>query len=471
MKLEPNIGTFQKQTLAISAHTLQSLSILQLSQEELQRHLVQQAERNPFIELADARPSASLSHNPPRNIKPATTVQMRNHLQSSSGTWSGRSLAQRSENIDSAALLQEAHPSLHDHLRAQARMKFRDARDLVIALEIVEATESDGYLRRSIEEIAEMFGITLERTESVLHVVQTFDPSGIAARSLAECLRLQLQDKGRLTPPMQLLLDNLDLLAAFDHPRLAKLCRVSPEEINAMVQEIRGLDPRPGLRFDADPVLPALPDVIVSSRKDGTFAIELCNQLLPRVLVNQEYYSEVKAGSRSKVDSRFVSECFQDANWLARNMHQRAQTILRVASEIVSHQQEFLLHGVDHLRPLNLRDVAEAIGIHESTVCRAISNKFMMTSRGMFELKYFFATSIAASNGGEDFSAETVRHRIRRIIEAETAQSVLSDDAIVEALRASGIDLARRTVAKYREMMRIPSSQQRRRMKAAAALV
>lgn len=212
-------------------------------------------------------------------------------------------------------------------------MKFRDARDLAIAIEIIEAVESDGYLRREIEDIAEMLGTTMERTENVLNIVQTFDPVGIAARGLSECLRLQLQDKGRLTQTMRLLLDNLDLLAAFDHVRLARLCRVSPEEINAMVHEIRGLDPRPGHSFDADPVLPALPDVIVSNKQDGTLAIELCNQLLPKVLVNQEYYSEVKAGSRSKEDRRFVSECFQDANWLARNMHQRAQTILRVASE------------------------------------------------------------------------------------------------------------------------------------------
>lgn len=469
MKLEPNIGTFQKQTLAISAQTLQSLNILQFSQEELQSYLVQQADRNPFIELSEPGSTAPLAQGSSPDNGPAATLQARSQMQLSGRSPSARGLASGNADIDSVALLQEARPSLHDHLRGQARMKFRDTRDLAIAIEIIEAVESDGYLRREIEDIAEMLGITTERTENVLSIVQTFDPVGIAARSLSECLRLQLQDKGRLTPSMRLLLDNLDLLAAFDHLRLARLCRVSPEEINAMVHEIRSLDPRPGLRFDADPVLPALPDVIVSNKQDGTFAIELCNQLLPKVLVNREYHSEVKAGSRSKEDRRFVSECFQDANWLARNMHQRAQTILRVASEIVSHQQDFLLHGVDHLRPLNLRDVAEAIGIHESTVCRAISNKFMMTSRGMFELKYFFATSIAASNGGEDFSAETVRHRIRQIVEAETAQAVLSDDAIVEALRASGIDLARRTVAKYREMMRIPTSQQRRRMKKAAA--
>lgn len=471
MKIEPNIGTFQKQTLAISTQALQSLSILQFSQEELQGYLVQQAERNPLVELAENGPPTFLAHDPAGKERTAPAVQVRNHAQPFGGDSAGRGPASRNTEIDSIALLQEARPSLHDHLRAQARMKFRDNRDLLVATEIIEAIEGNGYLGRDIEDIAEMLGIPPARAETVLNIVQTFDPVGIAARSLAECLKLQLQDRGRLTPSMQQMLDNLDLLAAFDYPRLARLCRTTQEEINRMVREIRTLDPRPGCRFDADPVLPALPDVIVSRRKDGSFAIELCTQLLPRVLVNQEYHAEVKAGSRSKEDRRFVAECLQNANWLVRNMHQRAQTILRVASEIVSHQQDFLLHGVEHLRPLNLRVVAEAIGIHESTVCRAIANKFMMTNRGMFELKFFFATSISASDGGDDVSAETVRYRIRQIVEAETAQHVLSDDAIVEALRASGIHLARRTVAKYREMMRIPSSQQRRRMKLAGAPV
>lgn len=462
MKLEPNIGAYQKQAIVVSAQALQSLSVLQFSQDELQDYLREQAERNPFIELSEplpATPEAAPAR--PGALGPSPR---------DAGSAGGGS-ARGGMDIDSVALLREAQISLRDHLRAQAGMTFRDPKDMAVAIEIVESLDADGYFRRDPDEIAEMLGASQARIEAVLCAVQRFDPAGIAARDLAECLRLQLEDKGRPGPAMRRLLDNLPLLAEFNYARLARLCGVNLDEISVLVREIRDLDPRPGRRMAAEPTLPALPDIVVNRQEDGSFAIELSNQFLPRVLVNREYYAEVKARSRDKDEKRFVMDCMQNAGWLVKNLDQRAQTILRVAAEIVARQEQFLLHGVEHLRPLNLRDVADAVGIHESTVSRAIANKFMMTSRGMFELKYFFANSISASEGGEDFSAETVRHRIRQIVDAETAAAVLSDDAIVDALRAAGIDIARRTVAKYREMMRIPSSLQRRKMKLAAQLI
>ena len=236
-----------------------------------------------------------------------------------------------------------------------------------------------------------------------------------------------------------------------------------------MLAEIRALDPKPGLAFTTGPTTSIVADVIVKAAPDGSWAIELNPETLPRVLVDQAYYVRVNAVAKSAGDKDFRAECLQNANWLTRSLDQRARTILKVTAEIVRQQDGFLMHGVSHLRPLNLRTVADAIGMHESTVSRVTSNKYMLTPRGVFELRYFFTASIASAEGGDAHSSEAVRHRIRSLIDQEQSADVLSDDAIVDILRKTGIDIARRTVAKYREGMNIPSSVQRRREKRAMA--
>jgi RNA polymerase sigma-54 factor len=234
-----------------------------------------------------------------------------------------------------------------------------------------------------------------------------------------------------------------------------------------MIAEIKSLNPKPGEAFEPPLDQPVVPDVLVRRGPDGGWAIELNSDTLPRVLVNNAYYSEVSGRTaKDKKAKEYLSDCLQSANWLVRSLHQRATTILKVATEIVRQQDRFLEHGVQYLRPLVLRDIADAIGMHESTVSRVTSNKFVATPRGIFELKYFFTASIASSGGGEAHSAEAVRDRIKRLIDAEPPSAVLSDDRIVELLRDDGVDIARRTVAKYREALRIPSSVQRRREKA-----
>jgi len=232
-----------------------------------------------------------------------------------------------------------------------------------------------------------------------------------------------------------------------------------------MIAEIRQLNPKPGLAFGTTLVQPIVPDVFVRAAPDGGFIVELNSDTLPKVLVNQTYYTKVASSAKGEKDKAYLADCLQTATWLMRALDQRAKTILKVSSEIVRQQDAFFAHGVQHLRPLNLKTVADAISMHESTVSRVTANKYMATSRGIFELKYFFTSAIAAADGGESHSAEAVRHRIRQLIDAESAQDVLSDDTIVEKLRGAGIDIARRTVAKYREAMRIPSSVQRRREK------
>jgi RNA polymerase sigma-54 factor len=265
------------------------------------------------------------------------------------------------------------------------------------------------------------------------------------------------------------MIDNLGLLARRELATLRKLCGVDEEDLADMITEVRELDPKPGLAFGSAPIQPIVPEVFVRQGSDGAWIVELNSDTLPKVLINQSYYAEVSKTAKSDGDKAFLANCLQTASWLTRALDQRAKTILKVASEIVRQQDAFLLYGVQHLKPLNLKTVADAISMHESTVSRVTANKYMATSRGIFELKYFFTSSIAASDGGDAHSAEAVRHRIKQLIDAESAKAVLSDDTIVERLKEAGIDIARRTVAKYREAMRIPSSVQRRREKQAAS--
>jgi RNA polymerase sigma-54 factor len=328
-----------------------------------------------------------------------------------------------------------------------------------------------GYLRTDVDEIAERLGVEAAYVEKLIAVMQGFEPAGLFARDLAECLSIQLRAKNRFDPAMKILLQHLELLAKRDFHSLKKLCQVSDADILDMLQEIQLLDPKPGTAFSSGVADSIIPDVHVDLASDGTWRIELNPDALPRVLVNNNYYVTVSRAKVSAAERTFLSECLQNANWLTRSLDQRAQTILKVASEIVRQQEQFLLHGVAHLKPLNLRNVADAIGMHESTVSRVTANKYMLTKRGVFELRYFFNAAIAATEGGKQHSSQSVRHQIKRLIDAETPHDILSDDTIVDLLREQGVDIARRTVAKYREAMNIASSVQRRREKKAQASV
>jgi RNA polymerase sigma-54 factor len=299
----------------------------------------------------------------------------------------------------------------------------------------------------------------------MLGVVQSFEPSGVGARSLRECLAIQLTERDRLDPAMAALLDNLPVLARGDIAALRRLCQVDDDDLTGMIAEIRRLTPKPGFVFGADPVQPVVPDVLVRPGPGGAWHVELNSETLPRVLVNESYYAEVSRHTKSAADKTFLSECLQNANWLTRSLEQRARTILKVVSEIVRQQDSFLVHGVQHLKPLNLKAIAVEIDMHESTVSRVTANKYVATPRGTFELKYFFTPAIAGAEGATH-SAEAVRHRIRDIIAAESGTEILSDDDIVGHLKHAGVTIARRTVAKYRESLGIPSSAQRRRARA-----
>jgi RNA polymerase sigma-54 factor len=374
----------------------------------------------------------------------------------------GGSFDERDSNLEDSLPVRE---SLRDHLLSQLSMDVSDPVDRLIGVHLIDLLDPSGYLPADLSPVVEVLNCPLERIEATLARLQRFDPPGLFARSLRECLALQLADRGLLDQRMTMLLDHLDLVGRRDWTGLARLLGVGVDVVARLVQLIRSLNPKPGFAFEATIAQPVTPDVIMWPQPSGGWIVELNAETQPRLLVNQHYYVRINRAARSKEDKQYISECLQSANWLIKALHQRATTILKVAAEIVRQQEGFFLHGVAALKPLVLRDIAQAISMHESTVSRVTSNKYMATPRGIYELKYFFTHGVGGSHGGEVHSAEAVRHRLRALIDAEPAEAILSDDALAEILQKDGIDIARRTVAKYREGLGIPSSLQRRREK------
>ena len=513
MALSTKLMMRQGQALVMTPQLLQAIKLLQFSNLELASFVQEELERNPLLEhVEDAR--ADERSDPPVEIagdgefsgelneraeadwsseafatyratlenglgtelsntfdedRAATPAEPRDahaELGLSTSSWGGAS----SHGFDGEASNLEsflaAKMSLKEHLLAQLALAVPDPADRLIGHALIEAVDDAGYIVDPLEDIADRLGATLERTESVLAVVQTLDPSGVCARNLAECLSIQLRDLDRFDPAMRALVANLDFVARRDIAGLRKVCGVDDEDVVQMIAEIKRLDPKPGRAFGSNPIQSVVPDVIVRTAPDGSWIVELNTDVLPRLLVNQTYASKISRTKGSEADRTFMSGCLQTANWLTKSLEQRARTILKVSSEIVRQQDAFFAAGVEHLRPLNLKAIAEATGMHESTVSRVTSNKYLSSPRGLFELKYFFTASIASKTGSDSHSAESVRFRIKQMIDREMASEILSDDAIVERLKDANIDIARRTVAKYRESMRIPSSVERRRTKA-----
>ncbi len=507
MALSQRLEFRQSQALVMTPQLMQAIKLLQLSSLDLAAYVEGELERNPLLERAEADDNAAPGGEPEapmaeRNEDTAPTADWmgedletnRASMEQSLGTelenvfpddggaktaptetpppayseWSGVGSGGSEDSSYNLESFVTAEITLADHLAEQMALAISDPAQRMIGRYLVDMVDETGYLSGDLETVAEKLGATRGDVEAVLTILQTLDPPGVCARSLTECLALQLKDRNRYDPAMQALVEHLELLAKRDLAALRRLCGVGDEDLADMIAEIRNLNPKPGLAFGSTLVQPIVPDVYVRAAPDGSWQVELNSDTLPKVLISQRYHAQVSKGARNDKDKVYLADCLQTATWLVRALDQRAKTILKVSSEIVRQQDGFFTKGVQHLRPLNLKTVADAIGMHESTVSRVTANKYMATSRGIFELKYFFTSSIAASDGGEAHSAEAVRHRIRHLIDGETAVDVLSDDTIVDRLREVGIDIARRTVAKYREAMRIPSSVQRRREKQAA---
>ncbi len=355
--------------------------------------------------------------------------------------------------------------SLRDYLLAQAAVELPDSGDRIIASFLVDMLDDAGYFRGDIDAVAQALECTAERVTFTLLRLQHLEPAGIFARNLAECLALQLREKNRLDPVMQKFLNHLDLLGQHKLAELQKICGVDTEDLRDMIDEIKTLNPKPGEAFRKERAETMIPDIFLRPQKGGGWQIELNNETLPRVLLNNRYYAQIKKDVKQKEDRKYISEKYQMANWLIKAMSQRAETILKTASEIVRQQDGFFQYGVEYLRPLTRRDIAEAVGMHESTISRVTTGKYIATPRGIFELRYFFSSSIASSDGGMEHSSESIRHKIKNAIQQEPKEKPLSDDKIVQILEQDGVHVARRTVAKYREQLQIPSSSERKRLK------
>lgn len=523
MALTQRLEFRQSQSLVMTPQLMQAIKLLQLSNLDLVAFVEEELERNPLLERADsdgapdrgqeapaqtefsegddsgfmsAGDSAGDGERPADAFEPGAEEWMapdlgtRTEIEQTFDTgmenvfpeepadaaarkaedaaptayteWGGGASNDDDYNLEAFVA---AETTLTDHLSEQLSVAFPDPMRRMIGQYLIDLVDDAGYLPPDLGEAHEKLGTSREEVEAVLSVLQTFDPPGVCARNLSECLAIQLRERDRYDPAMQALVENLDLLAKRDIASLRKICGVDDEDIADMIGEIRHLNPKPGLKFGSAKAQSVVPDVYVRPGPDGGWHVELNSDTLPKVLVNQVYYSQLSKTIRKDGDKTYFTDCLQNATWLVRALDQRARTILKVATEIVRQQDGFFTQGVAHLRPLNLKAVADAIQMHESTVSRVTANKYMATNRGTFELKYFFTASIASADGGDAHSAEAVRHRIKQLIDAESANAILSDDTIVERLHADGIDIARRTVAKYREAMRIPSSVQRRRDK------
>lgn len=500
MAISVRLELRQGQQLVMTPQLQQAIRLLQLSNMELAEFVDGELERNPLLERdensAPPKPEAEPTVESDGLSEPADDgwLDLRNPVSDHAGGLdadfgnvfqapsTGETTAVEGSGLSWANVTQRMHNggsdgdnnledyvatdvSLRSHLSAQVPLAITAPAERLIGQHLIDSVDDAGYIPPDLEPIAQRLGASLELVESVLARLQTLDPPGVFARSLSECLALQLKDQNRHDPLMAALLANLDMLANRNLAGLKKAVGCDMDDLIDMIQEIKRLNPKPGLKFGTVQVQTVVPDVIVRAAADGGWHVELNSDTLPRVLLNRSYYTRVSSTAVSEKDKGYLFECLQTANWLIKSLDQRARTILKVAEQIVRQQDAFFMYGVQHLRPLNLKTIADAISMHESTVSRVTSNKYIATPRGIFELKYFFTSAIASADEGEAHSSESVRFRIKQMIDAESANDVLSDDQLVDKLRGDGIDIARRTVAKYREAMRIPSSVQRRRDK------
>ncbi len=504
MALGPRLDLRQSQSLVMTPQLQQAIKLLTLSNLEVEAFIGEALDANPLLDIAeagDARPDPLDAGEPelrrthletspvdqlvgegraaedrPLDIDPTVLDRDRDtgdgdRGMPDSGDWSASS---GGGDFDGPGIDERgaAAASLADHLHAQVGATTRDAQVLFVARWLIDQLDEAGYLVQPLTEAAQILGVPLALAETALALVQTLDPTGGGARSLGECLALQAREADRYDPCMARLLDNLDLLARGELARLRRMCGVDDEDFADMLAELRGFDPKPGSRFGSGGGEAVVPDILVREvvQADGSrgWDIAINQATLPRLIVNRAYYVEMRGACVGKEARAWLGERLADANWLLKALDQRQKTILKVAAEVVRLQEGFFREGVSQLRPLTLRTVAEAVSLHESTVSRVTSNKYLNCARGTYELKYFFTSGVASSDGEGAVSAEAVKAAIRQLIDAEDPAAVLSDDTLVDLLRARGFDLARRTVAKYREAIGLGSSVQRRRQKALA---
>ncbi len=491
MKPSQRLELRQGQSLVMTQQLQQSIKLLQLSALELSAFVEEEIERNPLLAAEETAPPEPQPEMTESFASPADADRVDNNssdteLDSNYGDgWqsneegsdysSSRVSVDRHERSPHAsgydgeqASLEQTLSSdvtLREHLLSQLQVDIEEPKMRLVAVQLLDLLDEGGYLREETSALAEQLGADAALIEATIARLQQFDPSGIFARNLKECLSIQLKERDWFDPMMQSMIEHIHLMEKGDLQGLQARCGASAEDFHDMLKQIRTLNPYPAREFIHDLAQPVIPDVFVRGGKGGQWQIELNHDALPRVLLDQHYFQELDTKTRDKAEKKYLSEQLSQANWLVKALDQRAQTILKVSTELVKQQENFLLYGIQFLKPLTLKDIALQVDLHESTVSRVTTNKFMATPRGIFELKYFFTSSVGSSSGSEDISSKTVMYFIKQLIDNESADAILSDDTLVTLLKDKNIDIARRTVAKYRELLNIPSSVARRKLK------
>ena len=500
MNLGPRLDLRQSQQLVMTPQLQQAIKLLALPNLELEAFINAALEANPLLDVdsgsspasetgssdeGETSPQPSPGESPVDQLIGAAQGEADQPLDIDAGAidrdrdtgdadWlGGTAQYQGSGGLEGPAIDERGAPeaTLAEHLLAQVGAQSRDPRATQIARYLIGLLDEAGYLATPLQHVAGELRTALADVEQALELVQALDPAGVGARSLSECLALQARDADRYDPCMARFIENIDLLAKGNLRQLKRICDVDDEDFADMLAELRSYDPKPGLRFQGGMAEAAIvPDIFLRASGDGGWDIAINQSTLPRLIINRPYYLELRKNCTDKDSRSWLGEKLTDANWLLRALDQRQKTILKVTAEIVKQQDGFFRRGVSELRPLTLKTVADAIEMHESTVSRVTANKYLHCDRGTFELKYFFTSGVASADGDGAVSAEAVKAQIRALVDAEDPKSILSDDALVDLLRDKGFDLARRTVAKYREAIGIGSSVQRRRQKALEAV-
>lgn len=489
MAVTPHLDLKQTQSLVMTPELRQAINLLQVSNLELNALIEKELEQNPFLEKEEDNNSLLPENDIPTiddydqstesEESSTDTVACDNEFDDYGSDregyddnenqydWQDYAVSKsRRDDTDYDYFEQRLadEKSLYRLLEEQISQKFSHPKEKAVAFNLIEHLDEAGYFRGDLTAIAKRLKISGKVAEQILKKMQDFEPSGIFARSLSECLKIQLKDKDRLDPVAEKVLDNLSLLGERKLSELKKICQISDEDLASVLSDIKALDPKPAAKYHHDLTSYIIPDVFVRRKKDGTYIVEMNNMSLPRILINRQYYAEIK-NKGGKNEHRYFKQQLGSAGFLVRALRQRADTILKVSEEIVKNQYDFFEKGIDFLRPMQLKNIAEQIEMHESTVSRVTTNKYMHTPLGMFELKYFFTNAAGSYIGDEGTSTLTIKHKIKKMIEEEKADNILSDDKIVERLGQTGIKIARRTVAKYRDQLGIASSAERKKQK------
>ena len=478
MQISQNLKLKQSQSLVMTPQLQQAIKLLQLNNIELTNLVNKELEENPFLE------NESLEENDQELYDDEKTNDLKESFETgesisdepknedyenrwdleTSYDFSNKKSA--SETGDAGSVIEQTlsnRVSLKSILLSQAELEFADPDKKEISKILIDYIDENGWLSESIETISEFSDFRIERISQVLQEMQNFEPNGVFARNLKECLKIQLRNNQTLDKNKEIIIDNLELLGSGSIKALQKLTDSKEEDLKDNIRLIRSLDPKPGRKYNSDPDNIFHPDVIVT-KNNTDWSVELNEGTLPKITVNEDYAKEIENLDCKDSDKKFINESLNSARWLLKAIQQRNITTLKISSEIVNQQKLFFEKGKKFLKPMVLKDVAKKINMHESTVSRVTSDKLMLTPRGIFEMKLFFSASISSTKKGETHSAESVRESLKKLISSEPLNSPLSDEMLVERLQAEGIDLARRTVAKYRELLNIPASSVRRKI-------